>query len=126
TALTIVGERESDTTPFATFVAAGTPKALTFQNAPSVGTEENDLFGAATDTDGTTWAVGWNVDPVSGNFATLVEHGTAGTWSVDTRAGPGTGERGPAGTAATPGGGLGPAANEPRTAVPATLIEYHP
>src|SRR5262249_28376574 len=42
-ALTIVGERETDTAPFATLVAAGAPSTLTLQNAPSVGTGENDL-----------------------------------------------------------------------------------
>jgi hypothetical protein len=125
-ALTIVGERETDTAPFATFVAAGAPKAVTLQDAPSVGTGENDLFGAATAADGTTWAAGWNVDPATGNFATLVEEGDAGAWSVVPSPSPGTGDSGFAGLTAIPGGGLWAVGNQTLNGVPATLIEYHP
>jgi hypothetical protein len=126
TSLTLVGERETDITPFKTFVAAGSPPALSLQDAPSVGSGENDLFGAAQAADGTTWAVGWNVDPASGNFATLAEHSNGGTWSVVPSPDPGTGDNGFAGIAAIPGGGLWAVGDAADNGAPATLIEYHP
>jgi hypothetical protein len=122
--LTLVGERETDITPFKTFVAAGSP--LSLQDAPSVGSGENDLFGAARTADGTTWAVGWNVDPASGNFATLTESSNGGTWSVVPSPNPGTGDNGLAGIAAIPGGGLWAVGTATDNGAPTTLVEYHP
>jgi hypothetical protein len=48
TSLTIVGQQETDTAPYTTYVAAGAMGPLTIQNTPNAGNGENDLFAAAT------------------------------------------------------------------------------
>jgi hypothetical protein len=126
TALSIVGERETDTTPFSTLVAGGPPSALSLLDAPSIGSGENDLFAATTAADGTNWGAGWNIDPASGRFVTLVEHGIGGSWTLSPSPSPGTSDDGLAGITAIPGGGLWAVGDTTSNGAPAALIEYHP
>ena len=125
-ALAVVGEREGDTAPFETLVIGGATSALALTNAPSVGTGENDLFAATTAPDGTSWAVGWNVDPADGRFVPLVERGAGNSWTVAPAAAPGTGDGGLAGVAAIPGGGVWAVGIRSENGAPETLVEYHP
>jgi hypothetical protein len=123
--LTIVGNRESDTTPYTTEVAAGSPSSLSLVNSPNVGAGENDLFSATTAADGSVYAAGWYVDPASGNYYSLIEHEAGGVWSVDTTPNPGTGANGFAGVAAIPGGGLWAVGNYSNSGSNGTFIAYH-
>ena len=125
TALTLVGDRESDTTPYATEVATGAPASLSMVTSPNTGTGENDLFGAATAADGTVYAAGWYVDPSSGNYFSLIEHETGGVWSTDTTPDPGTGSNGFAGVAAIPGGGVWAVGNFSNSGNNATFVAHH-
>jgi hypothetical protein len=126
TTLTIVGARESDTTPFATLVTSGTPDHLAFATTPNKGTSENDLFGSAPGANGSTWAVGWDIDPRNGNHEALVEHAVAGHWTVTTSPEPGTGDNGLAAITPIPGGGLWAAGITTNAdGNPAPLIERH-
>jgi hypothetical protein len=125
TALTLVGDRESGTAPYTTEVATGAPSSLSLATSPSNGTGENDLFGAATGADGTIYAVGWYVDPSSGNYFSLIEHETGGVWSIDSTPDPGTGSNGFAGITAIPGGGLWAVGNSSSNGNNATLIAHH-
>ena len=70
--LTFVGERENDTAPYTSNVVAGSPGAETIQTTPNAGTGENDLFAVTTAADGSTWAVGWDINTSSGNHDPLV------------------------------------------------------
>jgi hypothetical protein len=111
-ALTIVGQRESDTVPNTTLVASGAPSNVALQTTPNVGAGENDLFSATKAADGSEWAGGWYIDPTNGeNHEPLVEHLVNGTWqtdqSVDTNSfAKDGGDNGFASIAAIPGGGL--------------------
>ena len=126
-ALTLVGARETDTAPFSTFVAAGAPSSLGLVGAPSEGTGENNLFAATTASDGSTWAVGWYIDPSSGNHETITEQGVGGQWSIVPSPNPGAGgDNGLAGVTAIPGGGLWAVGIATNNGNPSTLIEYHP
>jgi hypothetical protein len=127
--VTIVGDRESSLAPYTTFVASGTASGLGLLSSPNEGTTENDLFGAATAADGSTWAVGWTIDATTGNHDTLLEQGAAGTWSLVTgpNPNPSNGDNGLSSVAAIPGGGLWAVGITPNTAGnPSTLILYHP
>jgi hypothetical protein len=125
--LTLVGARESDTTPFSTLVASGSPSTLALQSSPSNGSGENDLFAATTAADGSTWAAGWYIDPSSGNHETLTEQGVGGQWSLVPSPNPGAnGDNGLAGIGAIPGGGLWSVGIATNNGNPSTLIEYHP
>jgi hypothetical protein len=105
---TVVGDRESSVAPYTTFVAAGNEFAVNPVATPNVGVGENDLFAAATARDGSTWAVGWLIDPSTGNHNTLVEHGVRGVWSVVESPNPNQslGDNGLSSVARIPGGGL--------------------
>ena len=111
-ALTIVGQRESDTVPNTTLVASGTPPRVSLRTTPNIGAGENDLFSATQTADGSEWAAGWYIDPNnSENHEPLVEHRVNGTWqtdqSVDTNSFTSDGgDNGFASIAAIPGGGL--------------------
>jgi hypothetical protein len=126
--LTLVGQHETDKAPYTTYVAAGAPNALTIQNSPNAGTGENDLFGVAIAIDGSTWAVGWDIDPSTGNHNPLVLQGKNSAWSlVSTPALPAGSDSGFAAITAIPGGGLwavGVTSNPQGNYT--TLIEYHP
>jgi hypothetical protein len=124
-AVTIVGDRENETAPYTTEVAAGPPSNLALVTSANVGAGENDLFGAATAGDGTTWAAGWLIDPASGNHLTLVEHGVGGVWSVTATPDPGTGDNGFASIASVPGGGLWAVGVTAGSGNFSTLIAFH-
>ena len=126
--LTVVGQQETDTAPYTTYVAAGTPGALSLQSTPNAGAGENDLFAAATAADGSTWAVGWDINTTSGNHDPLILQGINGVWSLVSSPSLGSGsDSGFAGITAIPGGGLwavGVTASSKGNY--STLIEHHP
>jgi hypothetical protein len=106
--VTVIGDRENSVSPYTTFVATGSASGVSLVATPNSGAGENDLFGAATAHDGSTWAVGWFIDPSTGNHNTLVEHGVNGTWSVVDSPNPNQslGDNGLSSVARIPGGGL--------------------
>jgi hypothetical protein len=126
-ALTVVGQQETDTAPYTTYVAAGPANGLTIQNTPNQGAGENDLFGVATGADGSTWAVGWDINTDTGNHDPLILRGQNGTWSlVSSPTLPGS-DNGFAAITAIPGGGLWAVGVQGNASGSyATLIEYHP
>jgi hypothetical protein len=125
--ITLVGARESDTSPFTNLVESGAPNSLALTSAPSVGTGENDLFAATTASDGSTWAAGWYIDPTTGNHLTITEQGVGGVWSIVPSPNPGPkGDNGFAGISAIPGGGMWAVGIQTSNQSPSTLIEYHP
>jgi hypothetical protein len=128
--LTLVGQRETDTAPYTTYVAAGRPTALAIQTTPNAGTGENDLFAAATATDGSTWAVGWEIDTTTGNHDPLILQGKNGVWSLVSTPSLALGsDSGFAAIATIPGGGLwavGVTAPGKGNGNYSTLIAYHP
>jgi hypothetical protein len=126
--LTVVGQQESDTAPYTTYVAAGKPSSLVIQATPNAGAGENDLFAVATAEDGSTWAVGWNIDPTTDNHDPLVLQGINGVWSlVPSPSFPAGSDSGFAAITAIPGGGLW-AVGVTATAKSnySALIEFHP
>jgi hypothetical protein len=105
--LTLVGEQETDTAPYTTYVASGTSRGLSILNTPNNGTGENSLFAAATAANGSTWAVGWVIDPSTDSHFPLTLQGVNGAWSVVSSPGFPTGyDSGLAAITAIPGGGL--------------------
>ena len=125
-ALAIAGDRESSSTPYTTMVASGAPNKLALEPTPNSGAGEQDLFGATTAADGSTYAAGWFVDPSSLNHGSLVLHGVNGQWSTDSTPDPGTGDNGFAGITAVPGGGLWAVGVSSNNGNFSTLIAYHP
>ena len=121
-ALTAVGDRESSTAPYTTMVASGAPGSLSLVSSPNNGTGEQDLFAAATASDGSTWAAGWDL---TSSYQTLTEQGVNGTWSIVPSASPGTGDNGFAGIAAIPGGGRWAVGVTSGSGNFSTLIEHH-
>ena len=127
--VSIVGDRESSLAPYTTFVATGGDTGLDPVSTPNAGAGENDLFSAATARDGSTWAVGWLIDPSSGNHDTLVEHGVNGVWSVvdSPNPNPSLGDNGLSSIAHIPGGGLWAVGLTTNTdGNNAALILFHP
>ena len=124
-ALTLVGDRENSTSPYTTEVATGSPSSLSLVSSPNNGAGENDLFGAATAADGSTYAVGWYIDSSSGNHLTLIEHGVNGQWSIDPSPSPGTGDTGFSAVTAIPGGGLWAVGVTSGSGNFSTLIAHH-
>jgi hypothetical protein len=126
--LTVVGQQETDTAPYTTYVAAGAPGALSIQATPNAGAGENDLFAAARAADGSTWAVGWDIDPTTGNHNPLVLQGINGVWSLVPSPGFAAGsDSGFAAITAIPGGGLwavGVTATSKSNY--SAVIEFHP
>jgi hypothetical protein len=127
--LTVVGQQETDTAPYTTYVAAGRPGSLSLLATPNAGTGENDLFGVDLAADGSSWAVGWNIDTTTGNHVPLVLHGVNGAWSVFSSPDLGAGsDSGFAAIAAVPGGGLwavGVTGAGKGKGNYSTLIEFH-
>jgi hypothetical protein len=124
-----VGQQETDTAPYTTYVAAGVPKALSIQPTPNAGTGENDLFAATTAADGSTWAVGWDIDTTTGNHDPLILQGKNGIWSLVSSPNLGASDSGFAAITAIPGGGLwavGVTGAAKGNGHYSTLIEYHP
>ena len=125
TSLTLVGQQESDSAPYTTYVASGSPSALAIEATPNVNGDENDLFGAETAADGSTWAIGWAEDTSGDVHTPLVLHSANGSWSIV--ATPSLkGDSGFAGIAAIPGGGLWAVGETSGQGNYSTLIEYHP
>jgi hypothetical protein len=105
--LSLVGQQETDSAPYTTYVASGAPSSLSIMTSPNNGTTENDLFAVANAADGSTWAVGWYIDPTSGNHDPLVLQGVSGTWSLVSSPAFGSGaDSGLAAITSIPGGGL--------------------
>ena len=124
----VAGQQESDSAPYTTYVAAGAPNSLSLQTTPNAGSGENDLFAAATATDGSTWAAGWAIDPATGNHNPLALQGVNGLWSLVPSPSFGVGsDSGFAAITAIPGGGLwavGVTATSKSSY--SALIEHHP
>ena len=97
---------------------------------PNAGTGENDRFAAATAADGSTWAVGWDINTSTGNHDPLILQSQNGVWSVVSSPSLGTGsDTGFAAITATPGGGMwavGVTAPAKGGGNYSTFIEYHP
>jgi hypothetical protein len=127
--VSVVGDRESSVAPYTTLVATGDEDGVSLVSTPNTGAGENDLFGAATARDGSTWAVGWFIDPSTGNHNTLVEHGVHGIWSVADSPNPNQslGDNGLSSVAEIPGGGLWAVGLTTNTdGNRAALILFHP
>jgi hypothetical protein len=128
--VTIVGQRETDTAPYTTYVTAGKTGALSILTAPNAGDGENDLFAVSTASDGSTWAVGWEIDTATGNHDPLILQGVNGVWSLVSSPSFALGsDSGLAAITAIPGGGLwavGITAPGQGGGNYSTLIEYHP
>ena len=128
--LAVVGQLETDIAPYGTYVAAGKAGALSIQTTPNVGTGENDLFAAATATDGSVWAAGWEIDTMTGNHDPLLLQGKNGAWSLVSSPALAAGsDSGFAAIAPIPGGGLwavGVTGAAKGNGHYSTLIEYHP
>jgi hypothetical protein len=126
--VTIVGQHETDTSPYTTYVASGAPKEISIRTTPNNGTGENDLFGVAIAADGSKWAAGWDIIDSSDDHAPLVLHGIDGVWSlVPTPSFAAGTDNGFGAITAIPGGGLwavGVQTNSQGNY--STLIEYHP
>ena len=130
--LTVVGQQETDTAPYTTYVAAGPAGSgsadLSIKKTPNSGAGENDLFSAATAADGSTWTVGWDIfNNKSGAHDPLVLSEKGGAWSIVPTPSLGGADSGFAAITAIPGGGLwavGVTGNLEGNY--ATLIEYHP
>lgn len=125
TTLSVIGYRESGSAPYTTLVASGAPSALSVASTPNNGAGEQDLFGAATASDGSTWAVGWDIDPATGVHSLLVEQAVNGTWSIVPAPSPGKGDVGLASVAAVPGGDLWAVGVTSGTGNFSTLTEFH-
>jgi hypothetical protein len=126
--LSIVGQQETDTAPYTTYVGEGAPNKLSIQTTPNFGAGENDLFGAATAADGSTWAVGWAIDPSTDTHNPLVLQSIKGVWSLIPSPSFAAGsDSGFAAITAIPGGGLW-AVGVTTTSKSnySTLIEFHP
>src|SRR5215469_7128522 len=124
--LTVVGQQETDTAPYTTYVAAGAPNRLSIQTTPNTGAGENDLFGVTKAADGSSWAVGWDIDPATDNHNPLVLQGINGVWSLVPSPSFGAGsDSGFAAITAIPGGGLWAVGVTASKSNYSTLIEFH-
>jgi hypothetical protein len=126
--LTVVGQQETDTTPYATYVAAGAMGPLAIQNTPNVANAENDLFGTTKALDGSTWAVGWALDIAAGVHAPLILQSVNGVWSTVANPAFPNLDSGLEAITAVPGGGLWAVGvtSSGKNSNYSTLIEYHP
>lgn len=126
--LTLVGEQETDSAPYTTYVAAGAPGSLSIQSTPNLGTGENDPFAVTIANDGSTWVVGWAVNPTTLLHDPLVFQGVNGVFSLISVPNPTNGgDSGFAAISTVPGGGMW-AVGVTGTATSnfSTLIEFHP
>ena len=126
--MTLVGEQETDTAPYTSYVASGAPNALAIQSTPNLGTGENDPFAVTIANDGSTWVVGWAINPATGSHDPLVLQGVNGTFSLVSVPNPSSGgDSGFAAITTVPGGGMW-AVGGTATAKSniSTLIEFHP
>ncbi|MGH7685621.1 MAG: alkaline phosphatase family protein [Candidatus Dormibacteria bacterium] len=123
-ALSVAGIAENDSTPYTTAAIGGAPNSLSLQSTPNSGAGEQDLFGATTASDGSTWAAGWAVDPASLNHSSLIAHDVNGQWSIVASPNPGSGDNGFASIASVPGGGVWAVGVVSGNANNGTLIEH--
>jgi hypothetical protein len=124
--LTTVGQQETEAAPYTTYVTSGAPGSLSIQTTPNSGTGENDLFAATTANDGTTWAVGWVVDPTTLNHSPHVLQGVNGVWSLVQTPSCGA-DSGFAAITTIPGGGMwAVGVTAAAKSNQSTLIEFHP
>lgn len=81
-----------------------------------------------TAADGSSWAVGWDINTVTGNHDPLILQGKNGVWSLVSSPSLGTGtDSGFAAITAIPGGGLwAVGVTAPAHGNYSTLIEFHP
>ena len=126
--LTLVGEQETDTAPYTSYVVSGAASALSIQSTPTMGTGENDPFAVTIANDGSTWVVGWAIDPTTDLHNPLVLQGVNGTFSLVSVPNPSNGgDSGFAAITTIPGGGMwavGVTATSKSNY--STLIEFHP
>lgn len=126
--LTLVGEQETGTAPYTSYVASGAPTALSIQSTPALGAGENDPFAVTIANDGTTWVVGWAIDPTTDLHNPLVLQGVNGVFSVVSVPNPTNGgDSGFAAATTVPGGGVwavGVTATSKSNY--SALIEFHP
>jgi hypothetical protein len=126
--LIVVGEQESDSAPYTNYVTAGAPTALAIQSTPTQGAGENDPFAVTIANDGSTWVVGWAINPSTDLHDPLVLQGINGTFSLVSVPNPSNGgDSGFAAITTIPGGGMwavgGTATAKSNVS---TLIEFHP
>jgi hypothetical protein len=126
--LTVVGEQETDTVPYTSYVASGSPTALAIQPTPTMGTGENDPFAVTIANDGSTWVVGWAINPTTDLHDPLVLQGVNGTFSLVSVPNPSNGgDSGFEAITTVPGGGMwavgGTATAKSNVS---TFIEFHP
>ena len=126
--LTLAGQQETDTAPYTSYVASGTPATLSIQSTPTLGTGENDPFAVTIANDGSTWVVGWAINPATDLHDPLVLQGVNGVFSLVSVANPSKGgDTGFAAITTVPGGGLwavgGTATSKSNVS---TFIEFHP
>ena len=109
-------------------MATGSPTALALVPTPALGTGENDPFAVTIANDGTTWVVGWAINPADDLHDPLVLQGVNGTFSLVPVPNPASGgDSGFAAITTVPGGGMwavgGTATAKSNVS---TLIEFHP
>jgi len=109
-------------------MATGSPTALALVPTPAMGTGENDPFAVTIANDGTTWVVGWAINPATDLHDPLVLQGVNGTFSLVSVPNPASGgDSGFAAITTVPGGGMwavgGTATAKSNVS---TLIEFHP
>ena len=126
--LTVVGEQETDTVPYTSYIASGAPSSLALESAPPLGAGENDPFAVTLANDGSTWVVGWAINPASDLHDPLVLQGVNGTFSVVSVPNPSNlGDSGFTAITTIPGGGMW-AVGVTATANSnySAFIEFHP
>lgn len=126
--VTVVGEQETDTAPYTSYVTVGAANALSIQSTPNLGLGENDPFAVTIANDGSTWVAGWAVDPATDLHDPLVLQGVNGVFSLVSVPNPSTGgDSGFAAITTIPGGGMWAVGVTATSASNySTLIEFHP
>lgn len=126
--LTVVGEQETDTAPYTSYVTVGAPNALSIHSTPNLGAGENDPFAVAIANDGSTWVVGWAINPATDLHDPLVLQGVNGVYSLVSVPNPSTGgDSGFEAITTIPGGGMwAVGVTATSTSNYSTFIEFHP
>ena len=127
-ALTVVGEQETDTAPYTSYVVSGAPTSLAIQSTPMMGTGENDPFAVTIANDTSTWVVGWAINPTSDLHDPLVLQRSGGAFSLVSVPNPSNGgDSGFAAVTTVPGGGMwAVGVTSTSKSNYSTLIEFHP
>ena len=126
--LTVVGQQETDVAPYTSYVAVGAPSALAMESTPTLGTGENDAFAATIANDGSTWVVGWAINPATDLHDPLVLQKVNGVFSLVSVPNPFTGgDSGFAAITTVPGGGMWAVGGATSTTSNVrSFIEFHP